>query len=416
MKISIIADPHLNKTVYKSVSDKDISDLPFRTVDFMKAYENAVDKIIKIKPDLNVVVGDVFDTFDPSNSVRVFFNNQIMKLSNADIPTVYITGNHDVCRKHHPLEPILPFKIKCVKILDEPMFTPFKDKLLMFFPYSIKVEKGDIDIKEQFYEFINKTKELIDKTEEIKGKDIIFFGHFPVRGGGLNNYNIEDGESLVIKKTIFNKNTKDISLSDLDSIGASYVFLGDFHRHQVLETKKCKAMYIGSLEKTDVSEIEEKKGFILYDSEANEDPILGKCKFIENETCRPIVILSGTIGNMENQLKMIDKSDNAIVKIAFSGNSDELTAFSANIESLKKRVKDKIDPIHVIHTQDVKDEEDSKKALEIEKDIIEKGHIEAEDVLNVVNEMIQEKVFDKEEVIILEKMAADIYKDIKEEK
>ena len=331
MKISIIADPHLNKSVYKSVSDKEISDLPFRTVDFMKAYENSVDKVIRIKPDLNVVVGDVFDTFDPSNSVRRFLNEQIMKLSNSDIPTVYITGNHDVCRKHHPLEPILPFKIKGVKILDEPMVIQFKDKILMFFPYSIKVEKGDIDIKDQFNSFINKTKEIISKTENMQNKDIIFFGHFPVKGGGLNSYSVEDGESVIIKKTIFNKSTKDISLLDLDSIGASYVFLGDFHKHQVLDTKKCKAMYIGSLEKTDVSEVEEKKGFILYDSEMNEDPILGKCSFIENENCRPIVILSGTIENMENQLKKIDKSDNAIVKIAFSGNSNELTSFSANI-------------------------------------------------------------------------------------
>jgi DNA repair exonuclease SbcCD nuclease subunit len=414
MKVSIIADPHLNKSVYKSVSDKEVSDLPFRTVDFMKAYENAVDKVIKIKPDLNVVVGDVFDTFDPSNSVRRFLNEQIMKLSNSDIPTVYITGNHDVCRKHHPLEPILPFKIKGVKILDEPMVIQFKDKILMFFPYSIKVEKGDIDIKDQFNSFISKTKEIISKTGDMQNKDILFFGHFPVKGGGLNSYSVEDGESIIIKKTIFNKSTKDISLLDLDSIGASYVFLGDFHKHQVLDTKKCKAMYIGSLEKTDVSEVEEKKGFILYDSEMKEDPILGKCSFIENESCRPIVILSGTIENMENQLKKIDKSDNAIVKIAFSGNSNELTSFSANIESLKRKLKDKIDPIHIIHTQDVKDEEESKKALDIEKNIIERGHIEIEDVLDVVNEMIKEKISDNEEVLLLEKMAAEIYKDVRE--
>jgi len=415
MKITVIADPHLNKSVYKCVSDKVLLDLPFRTVDFMKAYEDAVDKVIKIKPDLNVIVGDVFDTFDPSNAVRTFFNNQIMKLSNANIPTVYITGNHDVCRKHHPLETIAPFKIKGVKIIDEPFFFQFGTKTLMFFPYSLKVEKGELEIKDQFHDFIKKTKECI-ASMNIESEEILFFGHFPVKGGSLNKYCVDEGEEAVTKKTIFNKNTKDIGLADLDSIGAKYVFLGDFHRHQVLETKKCTAMYIGSLEKTDISEIDEKKGFILYDSEAKEDGILGKCSFIENENCRPMVVLSGTIENMEKQLEAVKGSKDAIIKISFSGNNDELTKFSSNIDSFKKKIKSKLNPIHVLHSQDVTDEEEEKKASMVENDIVTNGHIGAEEVLIVVGEMIREKISDENEVAILEKMASEIYKDVKEDK
>lgn len=415
MVITIVADPHLNKSVYKGIPDKGQPDVPFRTVDFMKAYEDANDKIIKIKPDLNVVVGDNFDTFDPSNAVRTFFNIQIMRLSEAGIPTVYLTGNHDVCRKHHPLETISPFKIKGVRILDEPKMSFVKDKVLLFFPYSLKVEKGEIEIKDQFHLFIKECKEKIDQSPEMKGKEIIFFGHFPVKGGGFNKYSCsEDG--VAVKKTLFNKNTKDIGIADLDTIGASYVFLGDFHRHQVLETKKCKAMYIGSLERTDISEIDEKKGFIVYDSEAMEEGILGKCKFIENKSCRPMVVLSGTIENMEKQLEEVKGTKDAIVKVAFSGNSDELNAFSANIDSFKKKLKSKLSPIHVLHAQDVTDEEEVKKSTEIENEIIEKGHIGAEEVLAVVGEMIREKISDKDEVTILEKMASEIYKDVKEDK
>ena len=184
---------------------------------------------------------------------------------------------------------------------------------------------------------------------------------------------------------------------------------------KVLETKKCKAMYIGSLEKTDISEVDEKKGFIVYDSEAKEEGILGKCKFIENKSCRPMIVLSGTIENMEKQLEEIKETKEAIVKVSFSGNNDELNAFSANIDSFKKKLKSKINPIHILHTQDVTDEEEIKKAAEVENEIIAKGHIGAEDVLAVVGEMIREKISDQDEIIILEKMAAEIYKDVKEE-
>ena len=173
-------------------------------------------------------------------------------------------------------------------------------------------------------------------------------------------------------------------------------------------------MYIGSLEKTDISEADEKKGFILYDSEAKEDDILGKCKFIENENCRSMVVLSGTIDNMEKQLEKIKNVKDAIVKVSFSGNNEELNIFSANIDSFKKKLKSKLNPIHILHTQDVTDEEETKKATEIENGIIEKGHMGTEDVLEVVKEMIREKISDQNEIDILDKMAAEIYKDVKE--
>jgi len=419
MRIAIIADPHLNKSVYKGVMDKETSDLPFRTVDFMNAYEDCINKVLDIKPDLVVHVGDTFDTFDPSNSVRTFLNNQIMKLSEAGLKTVFITGNHDVCRKHHPLEPISSLKIKNIKILDEPLMTIVKDKILIFFPYSLKVEKGEINIKDQFNSFIKECKDKISKDLSYQNKEIIFFGHFPVKGGSMNRYyssEEEDGKIQISKKTIFNSNNKDISLSDLDTIGASYVFLGDYHRHQILETKKCKAMYVGSLERTDISEIDEKKGFIIYDSEANEEGQLGKCKFIENNNCRPMIVLTGTIENMEKQLESINNIKEAIVKIDFKGDSTQLTSFSEKIDNLKKKLKSSVNPIHVIHTQNVIDEEEEKKANEIENEIINNGHLEINDVLAVVREMIREKTSEKDEILILEKMADEIYKDFKEGK
>jgi len=171
MKISIIADCHLNKAIYKGVLDKKYSMLPFRTVDFMKAFRFIVKQNIEtIKPDLMVVAGDIYDTYDPSNEVRAFFNQQLKHLSNAGIPVVLMVGNHDVCRKHHALSPIKTLELKNVTVIEEPELKVVDDKVLLFFPYSLKVERGEITIKDQFKEFVKESKKII--TDKYTDKDV----------------------------------------------------------------------------------------------------------------------------------------------------------------------------------------------------------------------------------------------------
>src|SRR3989304_334393 len=101
MKIAITADLHLNKSVYKGVMDKDCPLIPFRNVDFMKAFSYVCDKTIENKPDLMVIAGDVYDNHSPSNEIRGFFSGQLHRVSNNNIPIIILVGNHDICRKHH---------------------------------------------------------------------------------------------------------------------------------------------------------------------------------------------------------------------------------------------------------------------------------------------------------------------------
>jgi DNA repair protein SbcD/Mre11 len=263
MKISLIADPHLNKTIYKGVMDEQYPDIPFRNADLMRAFEFAIDKNInEIHPDLIVVLGDVYDTPHPLNPIRTFFNSQLRRLSEANIPVIILVGNHDICSKHHALEPIAALGLKHVKVIEEPKLTLFKDKALMLFPYSLAVEKKEITIKDQFYKFVTSSRKLMILNPNFKDKGILFFGHFPVNGAIKNSYDDDDindiagaNPEVVEKKMVYNHNDSDISLADLDTIGASHIFLGDFHKHQELNTKT-PAYYIGSPEKCNFSEMD----------------------------------------------------------------------------------------------------------------------------------------------------------------
>ena len=200
------------------------------------------------------------------------------------------------------------------------------------------------------------------------------------------------------KVGFINRNKKDVDLEELDSIGVDYVILGDYHQHQKLDTKKCYAMYTGSIEKTDISEATQQKGFIVYDSEAEEQKEnLGKCRFIEYPNCRPLVEFKGTIEDMQKKLDSLGTYDKKpIVKISFVGTSKEKLDFNLGFESLRREIFKKINPIHFFHTLKTKNTKEEAAVKEIKDEIMEKGKAGSIVFLDIIVESIKEKVKDDE--------------------
>jgi hypothetical protein len=64
--------------------------------------------------------------------------------------------------------------------------------------------------------------------------------------------------------------------------------------------------------------------------------------------------------------------------------------------------------------QKVTDDAEEKAASQVEEDLIDKGHLNEELVLKVVEEMIAEKEDDPEEQKVLISIAHDIYKETME--
>lgn len=424
MKIACIADLHLNKTVYKNVMDKDWPTIPFRSGDFMRAFQWMVDECINnIHPDIVALLGDIYDTYDPTNVHRGFFSQQLKKLTDANIPVIILIGNHDVCMKHHSLKDIFELDLRKIRVIESPEIITLKDNRmrLLLFPYSIEIERKNITPKEEFRKFLEKIK------QEKQDIPTIFFGHIGVQGAKMNEYDdLEKIQALqsfggelkdlldsksIAKKDYLNHNPNDISMTDLDEIGCKYVVLGDFHEHQILKTQNCVATYPGSIERSNMLHRDQKKGFIVYDSEAKEEGALGKCMFIEYPNCRPMLQMEGNFEAIKNEFDKLDASkyQGAVVRMVFKGNSNELIEFSSNMEAFKKQLKEKINPIHIYHDQEVINEAEE-TPFEIEKEMMERGHIESQDVLEVVKEIIKEQKKDNnKEMGELIKLADEIY-------
>jgi len=403
MKISVVADCHLNRILYKGVMDNEFENISFRTADYLRAFRYIVnDSIENVKPELFVIVGDIYDNFSPANDVRSFFNDQLRLLKEAKIPVIMLVGNHDICRKHHALQPLKSLGIKSLKVIEEPTTIEFKGHTLLLFPHSLEVEKNNLSMREEFLKFVEEARPKIKDPSKT-----IFFGHFGVKSGTLKVYE-HDGK----KKTFKNTSSSSINLDDLDSIGASYVFLGDYHHHHILETKRCRAMYTGSIERSDTSEKDDKKGYIVYDDSKEEQGKLGFCEFRPYPNCRPIVELKGTVEDIKKQINKLDgSSKTGIFKIIFEGNNNQLVDFSVAYPEIKETLYNEFEAVYIFDEQNVKNEKQEEEAQEIRIEIEEKGQIDESDVLKIIHGMIDEEGLEEEETKTLKEEAKQIFKE-----
>lgn len=416
MKLAVLADLHLNQSTYKGVMDKDeFPGLPFRSADFMRAFRWAVQECIRIRPDAVIINGDVYDYYDPNNEVRGFFSSRLQELSAAGIPVFIITGNHDVCMKHHALNDIEKLGLKNIQVFADFAVKTWKDKgyNFLFCPYSLNIERGINTFKQELAALLGKAKEKNNKFPSL------FFGHFPVYGASMNQFVKNDEEESNKPLNYFNYDHDNIGakeLKQLKDVGVTHVFLGDFHEFQLIDGlgTGMVGMYGGSLEKNSFNEKTLEKGFLLYDDSQPLDKEMGYAKRIIYPGTRPMKEIKGNLESIRKQMKELDypKYQDAILRITFEGSRDELKPFLYEYDSIKAELVEKTKAIHVLYKQVVaKDEQSEADAQKLEKEIKNTGHISDRDVVNEVIEMINEGIKDPVERDETTKLAEEIYKE-----
>jgi exonuclease SbcD len=97
VRICHLSDVHLGYRRYNKLTK---SGLNQREVDVNVAFQEAVDRIIAIRPDAVVIAGDLFHSVRPSNGVITFCFRQLRKLARASgAPVVIVGGNHEAPKR-----------------------------------------------------------------------------------------------------------------------------------------------------------------------------------------------------------------------------------------------------------------------------------------------------------------------------
>jgi DNA repair protein SbcD/Mre11 len=90
-----VSDTHLGMQAYARVTPEGLNQ---REVDLQDAFRRVVDRAIADPPALFLHTGDLFDHPRPTNRAIAFALHEIRRLSEARIPTILVSGNHDAPR------------------------------------------------------------------------------------------------------------------------------------------------------------------------------------------------------------------------------------------------------------------------------------------------------------------------------
>lgn len=271
IKLLHFADAHIDMTNFGSHDPE--TGLPERVMDFLRSLDTIIQTAIDEKVDLVIFAGDAYKDRSPAPTFQREWGRRLMRLSKAGIPTILLTGNHDISpsqRKAHAMqefETLAPDHISVVSNLR--LLTP--DDLeglqiqVLAIPWITRagvmqsINEGETDEEDPLRIIENRVTEWINfaLAETDLEIPIILTAHASVAGAKLGNeQEIKIGRDVILP------------LGLVCNPHFDYVALGHIHRHQDLNLGfHPPVVYPGSIERVDFGEVNEEKGFVIAEIE-----------------------------------------------------------------------------------------------------------------------------------------------------
>ena len=271
------ADSHLGITRYFKIDPE--TGLNIRLLDFCYAFREVIDFVVENKPELFLISGDLFDKVNPTNFIRKFIQKELFRVSDVNVNTFIIPGNHETPRTRGVTNPLaLYMSIPHIFV----GLKPFEKKIGNYKIYGVPYTENPED--------------HIKRPE--RGYKNILMLHTTIEGSKLSSERyMSFDESTILPSKI----------PEYD-----YVALGHIHKFQIL---KERFVYPGSLEKYDFSEIEDDKGFVVIDK---------NIEFVKTKT-REMIDLNISCENKtgfeitEEALEKLEKINDKIVRVLLEG-------------------------------------------------------------------------------------------------
>ena len=235
MKLIHISDSHLGAaTLGRKISPSGVNQ---REEDICNVFSHAIDRIVELKPDLVLHSGDLFHSVRPSNRIIDFAIRQFLKLSQANLPTVIISGNHD-SPKQRALGSIY--------------------SILEVFPNIYPVHKGKYEIREFSFRPERVVVHCIphcladelfqEELRRVKITDSEAINILMLHGvvSGIPEFSMGEFAEQMIPDSYF-------------QAGFDYVALGHYHKFTQVQER---VFYAGSTERISFNEVNQDKGFV----------------------------------------------------------------------------------------------------------------------------------------------------------
>ncbi len=241
--------------------------LPIRVMDFLNALDQVIDTAVEEKVDLVIFAGDAYKDRNPQPTFQRAWGERMMRLSEAEIPTVLLVGNHDVAPaagRAHTLHEFKTLEVPYIHVADRPVLigaetlgcpvqvisVPWVSRSQLM----TREETAGKSLNEVLQQIEEKLTELVKHRIESADPDLplILTAHASVGGAKYGSERaVMLGHELVLSNSIIRDPRID------------YVALGHIHKHQTVHKSHPPAIYPGSIERIDFGEVKEKKGFVI---------------------------------------------------------------------------------------------------------------------------------------------------------
>jgi exonuclease SbcD len=229
MQFAHLADTHLGYRQYGLFD---------RENDFFQVFDDAIDEIIRERPDFAIHSGDLFEYSRPPTKALLTAQKGIFRLKDENIPIYAIAGNHDVVMRKNALPPQILYKDFGLKLISpkEPFYIE-KDVFIGGAPYASKYH----------------SKQLIERLQSIEKSSAEYKKSILVLHQGIDRYIPYEYE---------------IKIGDVPQ-SFNYCAFGHIHERVVDDFGEGKLAYPGSTEIWRSNEVEgykkNGKGFYLVD-------------------------------------------------------------------------------------------------------------------------------------------------------
>lgn len=298
-----------------------------RVQDFLRALDAVVERAITEHLDAVLFAGDAYKTKDPNVTYQREFARRLARLIHAGIPTVLLTGNHDIPNalgRATSLDIYDALALNQVKVITRPeSFTlPTKSGPLQIVAlpwlHRNRFLDGD-DVREKSADEIeqdlaNTVEGWLEEQAAALDPTIpaVALVHASVQGARFGSErNLLLGRDLVLTP------------SSLDRPEFAYIALGHIHRYQRMPTLR-PMFYAGSLERIDFGEEGEEKGFLLVEA----DPQKARTTFCP-WPARPFLTIDVTVKGDQPTEQVLaalasQPIDQAVLRVRVSGTAERL--------------------------------------------------------------------------------------------
>jgi exonuclease SbcD len=267
MRIVHLSDLHLGVENYGTIDPT--TGLSTRLIDFLSAFDEAVDFALSENVDLVLLAGDTYKGRDPSQTHQREFARRLNRLSQAGIPAFLLVGNHDLpnaSSRANAVEIFPVLEVPNVYIGErlETTVVPTKSGPLQVVAVPWPRRGGILSRDETRGLSIEEVREMIEDrmTRAIITRIEQLDPQVPAI---LTAHATVNGATVGTERSMMLGQDHTLLAGTLHQPQLEYVALGHIHKHQVLRRDPPMVVYSGSLQRVDFSEEADRKGFCVVE-------------------------------------------------------------------------------------------------------------------------------------------------------